>query len=457
MDELTPIYLTAGLMVAYLLVHLATREFDPFAPVWLFLIGYAQVYVIQALSYHDWAIEVRGKELVMAANQRSLWALGWFLAAYQLPIGRLLAPALPAPPKTWSPIPVAVLAPPLVAWGLFCSGILIRGGLPAQEVASAEESLFRSFPFVMLVAAVLLMVTGRSMGVARPLFLPAGLLVAGCYVAIWMFNGKRSHSLIGVLATVCTLYITRLKRPSWPVLAATLGTGALVVGIAIGWRNNPDYDRSFSGFTEYLAEFEVAKVLESLNIEEEDALEGPKSHETTEYGGFLLMMDTVPHKSDFDLGRNYIRVFSTFIPRLLWPSKPLFGREQWVSAWIAGSELPREDDFTGPAIGILGAAQLNGGALGTTIVLGAVGVALRVAYEYFRRHAQVPWTQFWWAITFYNSWFMVVGDDPLTWFYYNWGFSTLPIVILFWWVNRLLPPPLPRREEPTLQSEMAWS
>ena len=31
---------------------------------------------------------------------------------------------------------------------------------------------------------------------------------------------------------------------------------------------------------------------------------------------------------------------------------------------------------------------------------------------------------------------MVVGDDPLTWFYYNWGFSGFPIVLLLWWIHR---------------------
>ena len=61
---------------------------------------------------------------------------------------------------------------------------------------------------------------------------------------------------------------------------------------------------------------------------------------------------------------------------------------------------------------------------------------LRTSYEYFRLHADVPWAQFWWAITFYNTWFMVVTDDPLIWFYYNWGFTTFPIVILMWWANR---------------------
>ena len=84
-----------------------------------------------------------------------------------------------------------------------------------------------------------------------------------------------------------------------------------------------------------------------------------------EYGGFLLMMDTVPEKSDYDYGMNYIRIVSTYIPRIVWPTKPLFGRDQWVGAWIAGSEMERDEEFTGPAIGILGATQLNGGAFGT--------------------------------------------------------------------------------------------
>jgi hypothetical protein len=325
---------------------------------------------------------------------------------------------------------------------------MIRGGLAGPESMSAEENLFRSFPFVMMVAAILLIVTGRSVTSPRPLFLPAGLMVALAYVAIWMFNGKRSHSLIGVLATVCAFYITRLRRPSWPVLFATSFAGVLVVAIAIGWRNNPNYEMSLSGFTQYLAEFNPAKILESLNIEDGENAQEDKTYETTEYGGFLLMLDTVPEKAGHDYGSSYIRTVSTFIPRILWPTKPFFGRDQWVAAWIAGSEMQRDEEFTGPAIGILGATQLNGGAVGTLIVLGCVALVLRVAYEYFRLYADVAWVQFWWAITFYNAWFMVVNDDPMVWFYYNWGFTTFPIVVFLWFATRFLAPET--RQEPAI-------
>ncbi len=113
-----------------------------------------------------------------------------------------------------------------------------------------------------------------------------------------------------------------------------------------------------------------------------------------------------------------------------------------MAAWIAGSEMERDEDFTGPAIGILGATQLNGGAVGTLIVLGCVALLLRVSYEYFRLYADVPWVQFWWAITYYNAWFMVVNDDPMVWFYYNWGFTTFPIVVCLWWACKWAQPDL---------------
>ena len=226
----------------------------------------------------------------------------------------------------------------------------------------------------MLVAAVMLVITGRTGQTVRPVFLACGLLAGAAYVAIWMFNGKRSHSLIGLLATVCALYLTRLKRPSWPVLIVTGVLGALVVTVAIGWREAGTYPRSVAGFMQYLTDFQPEKVLVNLNIKDEDNESGDKSYEPFEYGGFLLMMDTVPAKSPYDYGENYLRVFSTFIPRIIWPNKPLFGRSKWIGAWMAGSEMERADDFAGPAIGILGATQLNGGATGTLIVLGCVGV-----------------------------------------------------------------------------------
>jgi hypothetical protein len=437
MDELYYVYATATLILLFFFVQVLRRRFDPFEPVWLFLVGFGQVYVVQAISYHDWAIDARGKDLVAAANMRALWAIVWFLFVYLLGIGRKTATVLPAPPRKWPTLAVGLVSPPLVLWGLYCSGLFMKGGFTTTDGMTGEELLLLSFPFVMIVAGVMLIVTGRMIHERHPYFLVAGLLTAAAYVLIWMYNGKRSHSLIGILATVCAFYLARLKRPSWPVLISTALAGALAVAVALGWRDNRDYERSFAGFAHYIGDFKLEKVLVSLNMKEDENAEDVKSYETAEYGGFLLILDTVPGKSEYDYGESYLRVFSTFVPRIIWPNKPLYGRRQWVGAWMAGSEMERSEEFTGPAIGILGATQLNGGAVGTLIVLGCIAFLLRTAYEYLRLHPGVPWVQFVWAITYYNAWFMVVNDDPLIWFYYNWGFTTMPIAVLLWICSKI--------------------
>jgi hypothetical protein len=451
MEELAYAYATAALIISYFFGQVLSKRFDPFAPIWLFLVGYTQIYVVQAISYHEWAVSVRGHAVVAAANWRALWALGWFLLVYHCGLGRVVSWALPQPPRAWSSAFVATMSPLLVLWGLFCAGITLRA--ETQTAGAGEPSIISNFPFVMMVAAILLIVTGRTIRGARPAFLPLGLLVSAAYVLIWMFNGKRSHSLIAVLATLSAMYITRLKRPSWPVLLSTAFAGALVVAIAIGWRNDQEHERSLAGFGAFLADFRVSRILQSINIV--DADEDVVTYESEEYGGFLLMMDTVPDRSDYDYGANYLRVFSTFIPRAVWPSKPIYGRAAWINAWIAGSEQSREEDFAGPAIGLLGATQLNGGALGTLIVIGFIALLLRTCYEYFHVYSEVPWVQFWWAITYYNAWFMVVNDDPMVWFYYNWGFCVFPIVVLTWWVNRFVRMPEPEGMVPA--SAPAWA
>src|SRR5438105_4257973 len=102
MNELTYVYGTAALIVAWVLVGACRKSFDPFAPVWLFLAGYFQVYVIQALVNHEWAVRARGPELVSQANLRALWALAWFLLVYHCGLGKALAARVPRPPASWS-------------------------------------------------------------------------------------------------------------------------------------------------------------------------------------------------------------------------------------------------------------------------------------------------------------------------------------------------------------------
>ncbi|MDE2506612.1 MAG: hypothetical protein KGM43_05335, partial [Planctomycetota bacterium] len=74
----------------------------------------------------------------------------------------------------------------------------------------------------------------------------------------------------------------------------------------------------------------------------------------------------------------------------------------------------------------------------TAIVLAALAIILRTTHTYCRRFEDRAWIQLFWPLTFYASWFMVVNDDPMIWFYYNWGFTTMPTLALLWIYNKTI-------------------
>lgn len=440
MNELLPVYLTGGLILSLTLsaILVFRNSFDPFAPVWLFLIGFSQVYVVQALSYNEWAVSVHGAQMVESANWRAFWAICVFLIAYQFGPGRWVAAKMPRAPVHWSMPALSGVVPVMLTWGFFCSVVMIVSG--TTEQTSSGGHLLRQFYFMMLGAGILLMVTGSRRDKPAPPIFWAGVGVSLSFVALWVFQGKRSPSLIGILACACAFYGPRFKRPPMAVLASLAVIGSLVVAVSLGWRNQRLYERTATGFVQFLADFDPASTLVNLNLAEK---ENPKAHrkefrskETEEYGGYLLMFSTVPERSEYDYGANYLRLVTSFIPRIFWPDKPLPGRDKWIAAWMAGSEFKRDETFTGPAIGILGATQLNGGAVATAIVMTVLGILLRSGYEYYRKYQWTCWAQAWWALTYYNAWLMTVNDDPFVWFYYIYGTSIMPPMVFLWVVNR---------------------
>ena len=78
----TYVFATAAVIVGLGAARIFRRDFDPFAPIWLFLTGYLHVYVIQAVVHRDYAIRARGVDVTTEANLRAFWALLWFLAVY---------------------------------------------------------------------------------------------------------------------------------------------------------------------------------------------------------------------------------------------------------------------------------------------------------------------------------------------------------------------------------------
>ena len=141
-------------------------------------------------------------------------------------------------------------------------------------------------------------------------FLPAGLVVALAYVADLDVQ-RQAVALADRRARRRSARSTSrgCKRPSWPVLFATAFAGVAGRGDRDRLAEQPQLrDVALRLRRSILADFDPAKILESLNIEDEEDEQEVMTYETDEYGGFLLMMDTVPEKSDYDYGGNYLRI-----------------------------------------------------------------------------------------------------------------------------------------------------
>ena len=161
----------------------------------------------------------------------------------------------------------------------------------------------------MMVAAVLLIVTGRT--ITRPAPTLPAVGSRGCsslrvdldvqWQAIALADRRARHGL-------CLLHFTHEA-------ALMAGLDRHVVHRRTGRRDRHRLakqsritERSAAGFIHFLGDFKVASILESLNVSEGEttAIRIFSLTRPTEYGGFLLMMDTVPEKSGYDYGANYL-------------------------------------------------------------------------------------------------------------------------------------------------------
>ena len=274
MDELLFAYATAAVIV-----RLFPRQVDH-AEVRPVRAGLAvpgriyQSYVIQAISYHEWAVGVRGKELVAAANCRALWALVWFLAVYQLGLGRRTR--LGCCPRRRGLVAGAGRRDQPAPGRL---GPVLRGDVDprrrrhASAMSGRGSAIFRSFPFVMMVAAIMLIVTGRTIQAPRPAFLPAGLVVAAVVrldldvqrQAIALAHRRAGDGLCVLRHAAQAALVARADRHGVRRCARR--------AIAIGWRNNRDHERSFTGFVHFLGDFDVRRSSRASTSADDDGEE----------------------------------------------------------------------------------------------------------------------------------------------------------------------------------------
>ena len=230
------------------------------------------------------------------------------------------------------------------------------------------------------------------------------------------------------------------------------------MGIAIGWRHNDRLrtvlHRDSLSISRSSRSQRFLKVSTSRNREPHET----KSHETTEYGGFLLMMDTVPRSRIMIMERTTCACFYLYpSDRLADQARSLAGPSGSVPGSLARNSIETRISLD-PAIGILGATQLNGGAVATLLVLAfacpscsapptSTSGSMRTSPGSSSGGRSPSSTHGSWSLS----------DDPMTWFYYNWGFSGFPIVVFLWWTHRSRAPAHQGLEKGASEVTLHWA
>ena len=429
------IYATAAVIVATVLLGVFRKSFDPFAPIWLFLVGYAQVYVVQAISYRDWAIRVRGHELVDRGERAGLLgACSGSWRSITAGSARSSPARLPRPPasgrRRWSPS----ITPLMIVWGLVCAGLVLGGGDDEPDVAPRRR-LLRAFPIMMLVGGHPAdrdrPAAGDGRGRCSPG--PGVVVVVGLHrdldvqrqaVALAVRRADDA-SARSTLARASGRRCPCWRRRRWPA--------CLVVSLAIGWRgNNRTTSTTSRASSQYVGDFDLESILVNLNIKsqhDEEIDVRRRDGQPRDRGVRRLPPD--------DGHRARRSRTTTTAPRTSGSSRPTSpgssGTTSRSTAASSGSTpgSPARSSSattTSPARRSASWAPPSSTAApsATLIVMAVLAPAAPHGLRVLPAPRRVPWVQVWWSLTFYNAWLMIVNDDPFVWFYYIYGHTTVP-------------------------------
>jgi hypothetical protein len=294
------------------------------------------------------------------------------LTGYATPLGALLARAVPKPRRDWSltsSLGVALVMIPL-GWALFLMG---QFGLVPRWAGSG-------------VLGVLAAIATFGIALLMAIYLRFGSRLA--FLALWMaipptmgfnfFTGSKGMFFAPLAMVALTYVVVRRRfRIRWGVAA--------VVAFALFFPINQFYrEVVMEGLTKRSVDV-LANPQDALNRVSTYAgtfefrelfLEG-LAMTSVRFSGLdlatIIFRDT-PARVPFQGGWTIGYVFLAYIPRVLWPGKPLLAIGQWVTDNYAGGPLIRSQ--TGPTW--VGELYFNFGWAGVVLGMLTLGTYFRV-------------------------------------------------------------------------------
>lgn len=307
------------------------------------------------------------------------------MAGFALPIGRMIGDALPQPSVEWSEtaaLCVAVVMIPF-GWMIFLAG---QFGLVPSRLGSGVLGALASWYYF---GAALLMITYLRYR-SRPALLLMVLMVPPA-MAFSFFTGSKTLFLapLMMIALSWVVFERRLKL-RW--VFAGFAAIVLLYPVAQFYREVvlqgnqlhavqilSDPGRAFSILSQFLAATLSWEYLQ-VGIQ-------ATGYRLNALGITCVIVRDTPSPVPFQGGWSIGYIVIAYIPRLLWPGKPITTIGQWVTDNYTSTTFVRTN--TGPSW--LGELYFNFGYAGIIIGMLLMGIYFRVLQNYLMgRDAKIP-------------------------------------------------------------------
>ncbi len=415
-----------GVLLLPVVWRVAARRFDPFEPVFFFVLAWGAMFVIRPAAmlvngdFTSYGIDISGT-LPRAMLLGLIGGVG-FLLGYELRAGGTLARRLPAPRRLETRLGVTSAA---VMTGLaflalialfrsFSDFDVLLGGRNAELgrlLHGSSTYLWNASALVVPAALVLvaLALRERSLPVALGAVSVLGLAL---YRTVPIGSRLALLPLLGGLFVF--VYLRRGTRPGLALLLVGL-IAALVASWALLFYRDPE---SRSG---------LRPALESLVQQPGRPFRPLVRGQDAEMAPLLAgALHAVPRRLGYRYGGATMGDFLTRpIPRQLWSGKPQPPSERIVAAVWPGSAR-----FLNPAFPPVVFFYWDFWIPGVIIGMAVFGIASRLLYEWFMRFRTEPTAQLVFAV---GVWFAVIGarNDPVDTIVLA-SFLLLPLIVVSW-------------------------
>ncbi|VBB09403.1 Hypothetical protein LUCI_4693 [Lucifera butyrica] len=370
------LFLLAMLLFLFYLYFYRDLKREPFAPVYITSAYFFLLFILRSIHLLNYGSVFLGAppftaDIVGAWNWALLYlmlAYALFLAGYYSPLGPAVSRALPRLNSEWDSNKAIVLLPFLLVIAIlsFYSLVQMSGGL-SNYILNKQEALTEGGTTYLMSGTSLI---GMSLIIMQIIFCKyrkwkwVAIALVPLVLGQAILSGSKGVLFQPVLSAFIVFHYLRRPVKFRYLLALVLAFVIITPFINI-YRNATEVGQISKG-TEIFADFDRAEFSIMGRFHALDA--------------FIYIIKDTPAVMDYQLGGTVLPIFVAWIPRFLWPDKPVisFGKvfgETYFGNIYSGTG-------TAPSPTIIGDGYINLHVAGVILVAFFGGVFFRTVYDY---------------------------------------------------------------------------